>query len=721
MKQVLIGGTGEVVVADVPAPMCPVGGVLVRVTHSLISTGTESMSIASGGKKQSLVIKAIKNPHLVAKVLQKASTLGVRETLALVKNRTRTYMATGYSAAGVVVEVGAGVTGFSVGDRVACAGAGLANHAEVVAVPQNLCVRVPAGVENLEAAFVTLGAIALQGVRRAETHVGETVLVVGLGLIGLLAVQILKASGCRVIGADVVASRVEFAREFGMDVGVVIGQGPELPVVCRAETGGYGVDAALLCAATPSSIPANSAMESCRERGRVVVVGDVGMNLRREAMYRKELDFVISRSYGPGRYDRTYEEKGYEYPYGFVRWTENRNMAEFLRLISTRQVKVRELITQVYPVAEAAAAYHRIATDRKNVTALLFSYPAAEKVTAVSREDRRINLSLSGSARTGTVRVGLIGAGGFAQSVHLPNLKKLGAELRAVASRTAHNARQHAENYGAAYATTDYRELLADPEIDAILLTTRHNLRREIILEAAAAGKHVFVEKPLAITVEDCEAIQQAVEQHGILLTVGFNRRFSPTAQLLKRELSSTPGPKMMQYRVNAGALPPDHWTYDPVEGGGRIIGEGVHFFDFLAFLCDEEPVSVKAEHAEGFGNSVQDQDNLVATIRFSGGSVGTLLYTGAGNTGSGKERVEVFCAGRSAVLDDFKDLSLWGFSTQGVKNKYINKGQLELLANFLDAVRGTGKLGVTVVDGVRATRMANMAYSSARQEVPGS
>lgn len=715
MKQVLISGTGEVVVTDVPAPVCPQGGLLVRATHSLISTGTESMSVASGGKRENLIVKAIKNPQLVAKVLQKVATLGVRDTVSLVKNRTRTYMATGYSATGVVVEVGAGVSGFSIGDRVACAGAGHANHAEIMAVPQNLAVQVPDGVPGDEAAFVTLGAIAVQGVRRARIQFGESVLVVGLGLIGLLTVQILKAAGCRVIGADVVSSRVELARTLGMDVGVVIGEGPELPVVCRSVTSGHGVDVALLTAATPSSIPANTAMDACRERGRVVVVGDVGMSLRRESMYRKELDFVISRSYGPGRYDPVYEEKGQDYPFGFVRWTENRNMAEFLRLVSTGNVRVQPLISQVYPVAEAAAAYQRVSADRRNVIALVFSYPTASSgAQPVFAAERRILLANPGATRSGTVRVGLIGAGGFAQSVHLPNLKKLGARLHAVASRTAHNARQNAEQYGAAYATTDYRQLLSDPDIDAVLIATRHNLRREVILEAAAAGKHVFVEKPLAITIADCEAIQAAVSQHGVLLSVGFNRRFAPTAQLLKRELDRTPGPKMMLYRVNAGPLPPDHWLYDPVEGGGRIIGEGTHFFDFLAFLCGEEPVAIHAESLAGSGTPAQDRDNLVASVRFAGGSIGTLMYTGTGHTAASKERVEVYAAGRTAVLDDFKDLSLAGFSTQGVKGRFIDKGQLQLLQNFLSAVQGKESLGVSAVDGLRATRMAAAAYATA-------
>ena len=708
MKQVLLR-SGEVTVAEVPAPECPPGGLLVQVEHSLISTGTEAMSIASGGKPQPLIVKALKNPHLVRKVLQKAASIGVRETLSLVKSRTHSYQPTGYSAAGVVLAVAPGVTGFVAGDRVACAGAGVANHAEVVAVPENLAVRVPDGLPTDQAAFVTLGAIAVQGVRRAEVQFGETVVVIGLGLIGLLTVQILKAAGCKVLGADVLPGRIDLARGLGMDDGVVIGSGADLATVARNLTGGHGADAAILTAATPASTPTHLAMECCRERGRVVVVGDVGMALRREAMYKKELDFVISRSYGPGRYDQRYEEKGHDYPYGFVRWTENRNMQAFLALVAEGRVQVAPLITARYRVDEAPAAYRRIGEDRRSVIGVLLEYPGAAAAAAGRRVELAARVSTPGQAQ-----FAIIGAGAFATSVHLPNLRRLGAGLRAVVSRTAHNARQVGEQYGAAYCTTDYDEVLKDPQVSAVIIATRHNLRRGLIEAATQAGKHVFVEKPLAITLADAAAIEATVAASGILLTVGFNRRYAPLAQELKRNLVAAPGPKLILYRVNAGALPPDHWTYDPEEGGGRIRGEGCHFFDLCNWLLDEEPVAVTAQHATGTGTALVDRDNMAVTVRYRGGSLATVYYACTGNSATGKERVELYAGGKSAILEDFRELTLAGFPGKSTSLKAIDKGHAQLLANFVAAVQGKGNLGITVADGRRAQAVAEAALQAA-------
>lgn len=708
MKQVLLR-SGEVTVQEVPVPQCPPGGLLVRVEHSLISTGTEAMSIASGGRRQPLIVKAMQNPHLVRKVLQKMSSIGLKETMALVKSRTQAFTPTGYSAAGVVLAVAPGVLGFKVGDRVACAGAGIANHAEVVAVPQNLAVRVPDGLSSQEAAFVTLGAIAAQGVRRAGLQFGETAVVIGLGLIGLITVQLLKAAGCRVIGGDVLASRIDLARQLGMDDGVVIGGGADLAAVARNLTGGHGADAALITAATPSSAPSLLAMECCRERGRVVMVGDVGMNLRRDAMYRKELDLVISRSYGPGRYDQRYEEKGYDYPYGHVRWTENRNMQSFLQQIAAGAVQVKPLISATYLVEQAPTAYRRIGEDRRNVIGVLLEYPEA---AAALQAPRRLPLATRGTA--GQAHIALVGAGAFATGTHLPNLRRLGVGLRAVVSRTAHNARQIGEQYGAAYCTTEYEQVLQDPEVNAVLIATRHNLRRSLIEAAVSAGKHVFVEKPLALTVEDCEAIEAAVGRRGTLLTVGFNRRFAPLAGELKKNLAAAPGPKLILYRVNAGVLPVDHWTYDPEEGGGRIRGEGCHFFDLCNWLTDEVPVGVTAQHAAGTGPERVDQDNMAVTIRYSGGSVATVFYACTGDAATGKERIEVYAAGKSAILDDFRELQLAGFPGKGISQKRIDKGHAQLMANFVAALQGKAPLGITAADGRRAQQIAEAAIASA-------
>lgn len=710
MKQVLVKG-GKVQIEDVPPPAAAPGMVLVRVRRSLISSGTESGFVSDGGTA-GFVLKKARDPLNVEKVKRKIASVGLRGTWELVKSKLFEFQAPGYSTAGIVVAVGDGVPGICVGDSVACSGVGYAAHAEYNLVPQALVTPMPEGIDFDEAAFVTLGAIALQGVRQAQPTLGETVVVLGLGLLGQLAAQIARAAGCHVIGCDPVESRRALALMLGAEA---VCDPVDLDSTVQLWSGGHGADAVIICAASKASEVTNQALDVCRQKGRVAVVGAVGLQLQREALYMKELDFRLSCSYGPGRYQPAYEEKGLDYPIGYVRWTEGRNMAEFLRLVAGGRVQVKPLIGAVHPVEEAQAAYD---------AALLGGAIAAQidyGVDDTPAPPRSYSLNLRAKAEGGAVGVAVIGAGNFANAYHLPNLKRIpGARLEAVVNRTGGKAKQAADKFGARYCTTDYQEVLADPKVNAVVIATRHHLHKELCLAAVAAGKHVFVEKPLALTVPDCEAIASAVESAGVLLTVGFNRRFSAYARSLKAALPKD-GPKMILYRVNAGALPPNHWATDPEEGGGRIIGEGVHFYDFCAWLADSELAHVSAERIAVDSAQIIAEDNVSAVLRFANGSTATIVYTALGHAGLGKERVEVFAGGGAAVLDDYRGLALHGLRGECAKPGKEDKGQYGVLENFIQAIQGQAPLAITAADGLRATRIACDVLQQARGTVlPG-
>jgi len=625
--------------------------------------------------------------------------------------------AVGYSAAGAVVSVGEGVRRLSRGDIVACAGSGVANHAEYISVPENLAVPVPQGLGTAEAAFVTLGAIAMQGIRRAELGLGDRVAVVGLGLLGQLGSQIACAAGCRVLGIDLDQERVDLAMSNGVEAGLT----PESddPVAAAMKlSDGVGLDAVVIYAASGSSALVNQAFEMTRERGKVVVVGAVGMDLERPVFYRREQDFLMSRSYGPGRYDPSYERDGLDYPIAYVRWTENRNMGEFLRMAARRSIKLDTLIAAEYPVERASEAYaYALAASGAKVATLL-TYPGPREPEDATVHTRRFERARPSVQPRDRVRIGLIGAGLFAQSTHVPNIAKIpNAELSAIASRRGPSAVTAAKRAGAPMATTDYRELLDDPDIDAVIIATRHNLHAQLAVEAAKAGKHVFVEKPLALTAEDCEAVAEAVTESGVLLAVGFNRRYSPHARLAKRLLAECAGPKMMVYRANAGFIPLTSWVYDPVEGGGRIVGEACHFIDFLAYLSGSEVESVFAAPLREGGADYSPYDNLAVTLSFADGSVGQLMYAGNGTSEYPKERIEVTCGKTAVGIDNFRTTTVAGFGdTRGLKTADVDKGHLECLQEFVDAVAGKNELQMSVVDGVRGTVVALEAISSARE-----
>jgi predicted dehydrogenase len=709
MKQVVLRN-GQAVIEEVPAPALLPGAVLVHVAYSCVSPGTETATLTTTEVKMGvgLVKRALRHPDKVRQVVRSLRTRGVRATMEVVQGRLGFGSAVGYSCAGVVAEVGETAVGFRPGDRVACAGAGYANHAEAVVVPQNLVVSVPHGLELAAAATVTLGAIALQGVRRVQPTLGEVVGVIGLGIIGQLTVQILRAAGCRVVGVDLKASRVETARRLGMDEGWVASDGdPEARV--RALTGGFGLDAVILTAATASHEPINLAMRLARRKGRVVVVGDVGLHAERQEMYRKELDLLMSTSYGPGRYDPLYEEDGVDYPFGYVRWTENRNMAAYLDLVATGRVRLEGLIPAPMPLADAARAYETLREGDGPLTVLLENRrPAGSEPLA-----RRVALPRPSSPSAGRIRVAVIGAGSFAKGTHLPNLKALADrfEVRAIVSRTGTSALAAARQYGAAVAATDYREVLADPDIDAVLICTRHDLHAVQAAEALRAGKHVFLEKPMAIDREQLAllagTLRELTEAGGCpAFLMGFNRRFSPHAVRMREALAGRVHPLMARYRMNAGPLPADHWTRGP-EGGGRAVGEACHILDLFGFLAGAPASAVSATAIRSAARDCPSEDNFVATLTYADGSVCTLLYTALGPQGFPKEQMEVYTDGSVAVLEDYRALEFVGRRGNPFKTLTQDKGHRAELEAFHDLVTGRAAAPMSPAEMAHVTEMS--------------
>lgn len=700
MLQVLVKG-GKVQVEDVAPPSAKPNGALVRLHNSVISSGTESGFVSDGGTA-SFVMKKARDPLNVEKLKRKIASVGIRGAIDVVRNKLFEFQAPGYSSAGVIVECGPKLEGFRVGDRVACAGVGHACHAQYNAVPQQLLTPVPDGVDFEEAAFVALGAIAMQGVRQLMPTFGETFAVVGLGLLGQIAHQILRAAGCRVVCSDPVESRCAMALELGAEAACAPA---ELQSVVNEWTGGYGADGVIICAASKGSEVTNNALDLCRQKGRVTVVGAVGMQLMREPLYMKELDFRLSCSYGPGRYNPAYEEKGLDYPIGYVRWTEGRNMAEFLRMIAEKKVNVKLLISVRKPVELAHEAYAAILDKDSGAISAMLSYHAEE--AEAKPIERRLVLRPA-SPLAGRVGVAVIGAGGFATTFHLPNLGKInGAQLVAVCDNKGSKAKQVGQQHGAQFCTADYREAITDKNVHAVIVATRHDMHKPIVMDAVAAGKHVFVEKPMAIHVADCEEICDAVSKAGVVLSVGFNRRFSEYSVLAKRAIARMQGPKMMVYRCNAGVLPPGHWTMDPEIGGGRIVGEGVHFFDYVCWMLGQDPIDIRAERIDSHSETVNAADNVSAVLRFPDGSTATVIYCCVGHPALGKELIEIYGGGKAVAIDDFRGIRYGGFPDKNISRSTEHKGQFELLDNWIQAIRGKAELNVTAEHGLRATRIA--------------
>lgn len=678
MKQVLQNlKTGEIEVAEVPQPALRPHHLLVRSRRSLISVGTERASVSSG--KASLLDRARRNPERVLKVIDQVRREGIGAAVAQVQTALERLAPLGYSNVGEVVAVGEGVAGFHVGQRVASNGP----HAELVAVPANLCQKVPDGVDDDAAALTVLGAIALQGVRLAAPALGETFAVSGLGLVGLLAVQLLRAAGCRVVGLDFSAARLELARRFGAET-VDLNLDPDPAATCRAIAGGRGVDGVVIAAATDSDAPLRQAADMARVRGRIVLVGVIGETFSREAFYRKELTFQVSCSYGPGRYDPAYEEGGQDYPVGFVRWTARRNFEAVLDMLADGRLDAGPLIERRLPLAEAPEAYAGIGGG---ALGLVFEYPAAADVSTATVVPLPAGRRSARPLPAGPT-VGVIGAGAYATGTLLPALQAEGARFATIVGRDGARALRVARRFGFANAASAAEAVLDDPAIDLVVVATPHDSHAGLVAAALRAGKHVFVEKPLAIDRAGLDDVAAALHEApgSPLLMVGFNRRFSPHVVRLKELLDGRPEPKAMVMTVNAGATPSGHWVGDPAVSGGRLVGEGCHFVDLLAELAGSPAVSVAGRPLR------DDPDCFGLTIGFADGSLATLHYLTNGHGDFPKERLEVFCGGRIVRIDNFERLEAFGFAGErGLKTRAVDKGNRACIAAFVAALRGGG------------------------------
>jgi predicted dehydrogenase/threonine dehydrogenase-like Zn-dependent dehydrogenase len=682
---------GTVAVVEVPSPSLRSGSLLVATRYSLISIGTERTKIVTGEKK--LLQKARARPDLVKKVVDRARVEGIRSAVNVARDRLNALTAIGYSAAGVVLEVGGGVGGFAPGDTVACGGEG-ANHAEILVVPKNLVAHVPDGVPLDDAAYATVGAIALHGVRQAEVGIGESVGVVGLGLVGQLATRILLASGCKVLGIDLDAAAVELAHGAGATALLRDESGLEGRV--RAFSDGLGLDAILLCASSSSPDPLELAVRLARDRGRIVVVGETTISVERTPMYQKELELRMSRSYGPGRYDRDYEEHGRDLPPGYVRWTEQRNMQAFLDLVAAGSVRPSELTTHRFPVDEAAGAYELLTGHDEGPRPFGVLIEYAGPPTNPTPAPRTRPTTMAGE-------IGLIGAGAFARATLIPALGQAGATLVAVASERGLTAADVASRFGFERAAASAEEVLDDPSIGAVVIATRHGSHAPLTAAALRAGKAVFVEKPLALTSDELVEIEDALRPDSLLM-VGFNRRFAPLVGRLERELEGCDD-LVLAMRVNAGALPDDHWLHDPEDGGGRLLGEGCHFVDLLSTLTRSRAISAHAVAVPQPGRPIACSDSFSAQIRFDG-AVASLVYSGGGDSQMPKERLEVFGGGMAATLDDFRRLDVYRGGKRRSWKSAQDKGHRAEIASFVAAVRGEHEApsATSYLDSTRTT-----------------
>jgi predicted dehydrogenase/threonine dehydrogenase-like Zn-dependent dehydrogenase len=672
---------GQTKITDVPVPSVRKKFALVETSCSLVSAGTERMLVDFAEKN--LVEKATSRPDLVKQVLSKAKREGILPTIEATFNRLDQPMALGYTSAGTIIELGEGLTGFKAGDRVACGGGNYAVHAEYELIPQNLLVKLPDNVDFESAAFTTLGAVAMQGFRLAQPQLGDRVCVIGLGLLGLLTVGIANAAGCRVFGIDLSPQRVTLAKSMGAHA--VVRENCEQNA--SAFTDGVGFDHVLICADSHSNDPIELAGALARNKGNVIAIGAVGLELPRKPYYDKELDFKVSRSYGPGRYDPEYEEGGHDYPLGYVRWTEGRNMQSFVELLASGKLDVRPLISHRFEIGEAEKAYQLITgKTHESYLGVLLTYPAREKGTLPSKK----LIITPAHPATSEIKVGALGAGNYASAVFLPAVKKSGkAELVGIASAAGLTAANAARRFGFRYASSSEAEVMADPEINTVIVMTRHDQHARQVVSLLESGKNVYCEKPLATSEDELRKVEKTLSKPKMpYLTVGFNRRFAPHAIALKDFFAAVDEPLHIHYRVNAGFLPLTHWTQDPVQGGGRIIGEGCHFIDLLTFLTGEVPISVYAVALPDGGK--YNQDNLSMVFRYENGSVGIVDYLANGNKNFAKEYIEVFGSGRIGVLNDFRTLELISESKHSVKKSLLrqNKGHQAAWEAFCDSIK---------------------------------
>jgi len=710
MKQV-IAEAGKVRVIDVPAPHCKETEVLVRSAFSLISTGTETWTLEStrpigAGEIMGDSSRLKKAAGLATNVLRKE---GVGGLVDYVKSVRSPEVALGYSLSGTVVRMGRSVTDIVVGGRVACAGEGYACHAEYVAVPRNLLAKVPERVSMRDAAFTTLGAIAIHGFRRSISTLGERVAVIGAGLVGNLVIQVCKAAGCRVVALDVRRERLELAQRVGADLALDIGD-PNLLEHVSHFSNGRGVDAVIVCASGPSNDPVNLASKLARDKARVTIVGRVGMEFDRKDYYQKELDVSMSRSLGPGRYDTRYEEQGIDYPPGYVRWTLNRNMEAFMEMLANKSIVVDELVGEEYQVEKAGEAYEALKTSPK--VALLIRYstePPALETMAV--------LGASRPTVKGAVGVALVGPGNYAKEILLPLLrddKKY--SLRWVVSSDPLHARQVAQRYHFDSFATDLQEALDDPETDLVVISTPNYMHADMAIKCARAGKAAFVEKPLCITPQELEEVIRVQKETGSRIIVGFNRRYAPLVLKLKEWLSRLDGPFLISYRANTDLVPPTRWSQIPNLGGGRVIHEACHFFDLFNFLTGSSGPRVSVTATDVNSSTAVARDNFVSVLKYRNGSVASLTYSALGTRSMDRERIEVFAQGHAFVLDDFKTLKIYGQQSEEFKLKAQDKGHRRELDEVSNELTSKPSSLITFEEGVEAMRTTFEVDSKLRE-----
>lgn len=687
--------TGKIELADVPIPHCVSNSILVKNIASLVSIGTERSIIELG--KKSLLGKAKARPDLVKRFLDKAKKEGFLKTFQEALGRLDNPTPLGYSSAGVVVEVGKNIHKFSPGDRVACIGAGYASHAEYITVPENLCCKIPDNVSFEEASFGMLGIIAMHGIRCGKLTFGEKVAVIGLGLLGLLTVQILKAYGCLVIGFDIDPNKVELAKKLGIDSAV--NNIDDFKNITDKLTNGQGADAVIITAATKSDEPVHLAVEISRYAGRIVIVGVADIHPNRNEMWHKEVEIIVSKAAGPGSLDPLYENKGIDYPIGFVRWTENRNLEEFLRLLSEKKVLTEPLITHRIPINQALQIYDDMLNNRGGpYIGVVIKYPDERNI-----HEEKFKVLKQTVKPLDSVSIGVIGAGLFGKALLVPALAKIdGVRFHTLCTSSGANAYHTAKKYGFENCTTDYETILKNEEINSVIILTPHSLHARMVIESLQAGKNVFVEKPLCINEEELREITGIYSsityssQSIPFLIVGYNRRFSPHSENLKKFLVNRKDPLMINYRVNAGFVPPEHWVHSEEEGGGRVIGEVCHFVDFMIYLTNSIPIQVYAVRVSGNNKTVVNDDNVSIVIKFKDGSVGNIFYSASGDKAFSRERVEVYCEGKTFVIEDYKNSYYWlGGKTEKFKTFNQEMGYKEELKHFVNVIMGKEPLKI--------------------------
>jgi polar amino acid transport system substrate-binding protein len=708
MKQILQNTrSGEVTVEEVPAPTLQPGRVLVRTVASLISAGTEKTAVDDA--KKSLLTRAKERPDAVKKVIDRVKSEGLAAAYSAVKAKLDSSSALGYSASGVVVAIANDVTDLKPGMRVACAGTGYASHAEMISVPRNLCVPLPDEVSFENGAFGTLGAVALQGVRLAAPTLGESVVVIGLGLLGQITVQLLRANGCRVFGVDTDESKFASALAIGAEKCSPPADAASLVLDWSR---GRGADAVIITAGTSSNDPIELAGEIARLKGRVVAVGLIGMDVPRDVYFKKELSLQVSMSYGPGRYDAEYEERGHDYPFSYVRWTEGRNIEAFLDLIANGSIDVNRLITHKFSIDRGTDAYKLISGEtQESYLGIVLQYDPEREI-----ERPRI---VSKAAANGEIRVGLIGAGDYARAMLLPYFKTEKAEFISVATASGVSARNIAQQFGFASTVSSTDEIIGDAGVNAVVIATRHDTHASLAALALQAGKHIFVEKPLAMNDAELNDVLAAAKESATTLTVGFNRRFSPAALAAKEFFSEIDAPLSILYRVNAGRIPKDHWVHDPVQGGGRIVGEVCHFIDLMQFLTGSRVGRVHAASINSQSAAATDDDSVMITLKFANGSLGTIAYLAEGDKAMPKERVEICGAGRTFVIDDFRETRAYSGGKESVKKLgRQDKGQHAEVAAFCKLVRAGGEPLIALDDLASTTRTTFRILDSLRSGI---